>query len=499
VDRACGGAHNGVVTSIEQALTAWGGYDRDDPFALFAEVQARGPVHAVTLVDGHAAWLVVGYEEARAALNDPRLSKDMRAALAAAGDVVAEGLPGPEFARHMLNVDPPDHTRLRRLVAGAFTMHRIEALRPRVHTLIDDLLDAMALQPEDRPIDLVKSFAFPLPFTVICDLLGVPDQTCAPFGEALVALLSPYSTDDEFARAKTGSDAVVQFLGELVATKQHSPGDDLVSALLAARDGTEQLSQPELLSTIFQLVVAGHDTTASLIGNGLVALLSHPDQLARLRAEPDRFPAAIEEILRYDAPVPHATFRYTIDPVPIGDVTIPAGAQVIICLAAANRDPSRYAHPEELDIDRPYVPHVAFGHGIHFCLGAALARMEGQLALASLLERFPQLRLAGTRADLHWGHGDGLVLRGLSELPVIPGPARTPPTLTERTRPMSRKTVDCRDFPSETGCTLTISGTEMEVIQAAAEHAVSTHGHADGPELRHQIQGMLKDETPAAV
>jgi cytochrome P450 len=169
--------------------------------------------------------------------------------------------------------------------------------------------------------------------------------------------------------------------------------------------------------------VAGHDTTTSLIGNSVVALLRNPDQLRQLRSEPGKIAAAVEECLRYDAPVPHSTFRYTIEPMEIGGVTIPIGAQVIICLGAANRDADRYSNPDALDIDRVETRHLAFGHGIHHCLGATLARMEGQLALASLLRRFPQLRLAVPADELRWDHGDGLVLRGLSELPVIPGPA----------------------------------------------------------------------------
>jgi cytochrome P450 len=490
-----------VVTSTEQALGAWGAYDRDNPFPLFAAVRERGAVHQVTLADGHEAWLVVRYDEARTALNDPRFSKDMQAALALSSDVVAEGLPGPVFARHMLNVDPPDHTRLRRLVAAAFSVRRIEALRPRVQAIIDDLLDAIAAAGPDGRVDLVASFAFPLPFTVICELLGVPEPDRAALGRELTALLSPVSTPTEYARAKAASDAVVAMLGALVEAKQHVAGDDLVTGLLEARDGDERLTHRELLSTIFQLIVAGHDTTTSLIGNSVVALLRHPDQLALLEADPDRIVAAVEELLRYDAPVPHSTFRYAVEPVELAGATIPAGAQVIISLAAANRDDEHYAAAEALDIDRPDVRHLAFGHGIHFCLGAALARMEGQLALASLLHRFPRLRLAGQVDDLHWGHGDGLVLRGLSELPVVPGPARGRPVRDgrkERSTAMTRKVADCRDFPSETACTLTIAGTEMEVLQAAAEHAVSTHGHVDGPELRAQIRAMLKDEAPAS-
>src|SRR4051812_18188412 len=405
------------------ALSAWGAYDRDNPFPVFAAVRELGPVHAVTLADGHDAYLVVGYDEARIALNESRLSKDMHAALATGQGVVAEGLPGPSFARHMLSVDPPDHSRLRRLVSSAFTPRRVEQLRPRVQAVIEELLDAIAAAGPDARVDLVRAFAFPLPFTVICELLGVPETDRAALGSGFTGMLMPYSTPEEFARAKQASDSVVGMLEALVAGKQADPGDDLVSALISARDGAERLNTQELLSTIFQLMVAGHDTTASLIGNGMVALLEHPDELAELRSDPSKLTDAIEELLRYDAPVPHSTFRYAVAPIEIGGVTIPRGAQVIISLAAANRDTDQYTEPDELDLDRDETRHLAFGHGIHFCLGAPLARMEGHLALGSLLHRFPELRLAVPADELHWGHGDGLVLRGLSELPVIPGPA----------------------------------------------------------------------------
>ena len=409
--------------TTEEALGAWGGYDRDDPFPVFAEVRELGAVHKVTLADGHEAWLVVRHEEARAVLNDPRLSKDMQAAMAANPEVVAEGLPGPALARHMLVVDPPDHTRLRRLVSGAFSVRRIDGLRPHVQTIVDDLLDDIAARGPDSRVDLIGSFAFPLPFTVICELLGVPEPDRASLGQNLIALLSPTATPLAYAAAKRASDVVIEMLSALVDAKQNVPGDDLVSALISARDGDERLNQRELLSTIFQLIVAGHDTTTSLIGNSVVALLRHPDQLAALRSDLAQIPAAVEESLRYDSPVPHSTFRYATEPVEIAGVTIPGGAQVIISLASANRDADRYVNSEMLDIGRADVRHLAFGHGIHFCLGAPLARMEGHLALESLLRRFPQFRLAVPVEQLHWGHGDGLVLRGLSKLPVIPGPA----------------------------------------------------------------------------
>ena len=375
------------------------------------------------MADGHGAWLVVSYEEARAALNDSRLSKDMHAALATGAGVVAEGLPGPDFARHMLTVDPPDHTRLRRLVSAAFSVRRVEALRVRIQAITDDLLDDIARHGPNNRIDLIATFAFPLPFTVICELLGVPPRERASLGEGFTKLLVPTSTPAEYAAAKEASDEVVAMLRALVEAKQVDPGDDLVSALINARDGEESLDSQELLSTIFQLIVAGHDTTASLIGNSVVALLRHPAQLAELRADPASILKAVEEFLRYDAPVPHSTFRYTASPLTLGGVAIPAGEQVIICLASANRDASRYTSPEELDLDRDEARHLAFGHGIHHCLGAPLARLEGHIALESLLRRYPEISLAVPASDLRWGHGDGLVLRGLSELPVIPGPA----------------------------------------------------------------------------
>jgi cytochrome P450 len=409
--------------TITESLKAWGSYEIDDPFPVFAEVRRLGPVHAVTLADGHRAWLVVRYDDARAALNEPRLSKDMHAALATGSGVVAEGLPGPAFARHVLTVDPPDHTRLRRLLSAAFSTRRVETLRTRVQTIADDLLDDIARREPDSPVDLVASFAFPLPFTVICELLGVSQADRASLGEGFTKMLVPTSNPQEYAAAKEASDSVVAMLRSLVETKRIDPGDDLVSDLISARDGEERLDTQELLSTIFQLIVAGHDTTASLIGNSLVALFRNPAQLAELRADPARIPRAVEEFLRYDAPVPHSTFRYTTSPITLGGVAIPAGEQVIICLAAANRDADRYASPETLDLDRDEARHLAFGHGIHHCLGAPLARMEGQLALGTLLRRFPALSLAVPIGDLHWGHGDGLVLRGLSQLPVIPGPA----------------------------------------------------------------------------
>jgi hypothetical protein len=406
------------MTDLAAATARWGAHDRDDPFPVMAQLREGCPVHPVTLADGHAAWLVVGYDEARTALADPRLSKDMQAALARDGEIVAEGLPGPALARHMLNVDGADHTRLRRLVSAAFSPGRVEAMQPRIAAIVDDLLDGIAAGDPDQPVDLVASFAFPMPYTVICDLLGIHGDLRAAFGTELRALVD----SDEHARAVAAAAAVIAMLDELVAAKRRAPADDLVSALIAARDGDERLSEQELRSTIFQLVIAGHDTTTNLIGNGVVALHRHPDQLAAVLADPERIVPAVEEVMRFDPPAHHATFRYALEDLEVGSVTIPAGSQVLVGLAAANRDPARFAAPDDLDVDRPDQRHIAFGHGIHHCLGARLARLEAREALGSLLRRFPRLRIAVPVDELRWSHGDGVVLRGLAELPVVPGP-----------------------------------------------------------------------------
>jgi cytochrome P450 len=402
----------------------WGGWTpaiRDDPFGHFAQARTRCPVQRVRLADGHPAWLVLGHDEARQALSDPRISKDMLAALRHNGDVVAEGLPGPEFSRHMLNVDPPDHTRLRRLVSRAFVPSRVAALEPAIRVIAEDLLDELGAAGPDGTVDLVEGYAYPLPFQVIGELLGIPAADRPRLHAWFQVLLTGWAGDPPPA-AVQASDGIVAYLRELVATKRRSPGDDLVSVLTAV--GRDALTTQELLSSLFQLVVAGHDTTASLIGNGVVALLDHPDQLRALLADPGRLPAAVEELIRFTAPVPHATFRAAAAPVTLGGVQVPAHEQVLVCLGSANRDPGRFRSPDVLDVGRRDGPNLGFGHGIHYCLGAPLARLEARVAFGALLGRHPCLRLAVDRDALAWAHGDGLVLRGLVSLPVVLGPDR---------------------------------------------------------------------------
>ena len=412
---------------MTDTLTSWGGWApeiRDNPFGYFAEARARCPVQRVRLADGHPAWVVLGYDAARRALYDSCLSKDMLAALQEAGDVVAEGLPGPEFSRHMLNVDPPDHTRLRRLASRAFVPGRIAALEPTIRAIAGSLLDELDAAGPGATVDLIEGYAYPLPFGVIGELLGIPAADRPRLHTWFQVLLSGWAGDPPPA-AVEASDGIVAYLRELVDDKRRSPADDLVSVLIAATEG-DALSTQELLSSLFQLVVAGHDTTASLIGNGVVALLDHPGQFQALLADLGQLPVAIEELIRFTAPVPHATFRMTAEPVTLAGVQIPAREQVLVCLGAANRDPGRFPAPDVLDIGRDDGPNLGFGHGAHYCLGAPLARLEARVAFEELLGRHPGLRLAIGRDALAWAHGDGLVLRGLVSLPLVLGPSRRP-------------------------------------------------------------------------
>jgi cytochrome P450 len=407
----------------------WGAWDdavRDDPFPTFAESRRRCPVQQVRLPDGHDAWVVLSHDAARLALGDERLSKNMVAALDQDPDVVAEGLPGPEFAHHMLAMDAPDHARLRSLVAEAFRPSRVAAMRSSIERLADELLDAMAAVGPDTAIDLHAGFAHPLPFAVICTLLGVDDDRRRTLHDAFATLLQPWPSPPP-PEAVAASDVVTGTLRALVVAARPDPDGDVVSVLVdAVRRG--EATEPEALSSLFQLVVAGHDTTSSLIGNGVVALLDHPDQLETLRREPHLLPGAIEELLRFTAPVPHATFRVTTVSVDLDGVTVPAGQQVLVGLGAANRDPSVFADPERLDLAGRNRRHLAFGHGPHHCLGAPLARLEAEVAFHRLIDRFPDLHLAVPRNELAWSHGDGLVLRGLANLPVVLGPDRGRPS-----------------------------------------------------------------------
>lgn len=394
-----------MTTDTPVDLTALGEDFARDPYPVYERLRAEGPVHRVWMPEGAEVWLVVGYDEARAALTDPRLSKQWKNA--------AETFPiKSPSGSHMMNSDAPQHTRLRKLVAREFTSRRIESLRPRVQEITDGLLDRMLASPDGRA-DLVDAFSFPLPMSVICELLGVPFLDQAEVRRWADAAIS---AQDPAERAAAAADAA-RFLSDLVAQKRTRPGADLLSALIRTVDEDgDRLSMDELLGTVFLLIVAGHETTTNLIGNGVYALLRHPDQLALLRDDPTLLDGAVEEMLRYDGAVESATFRFAVESFEMGGHRIGAGEAVMVDLNAANRDGTRFPDPDRFDIRRPTAGHVAFGHGIHHCLGAPLARMETRIAIRSLLERCPKLSLDARPETLLWRQG--ILVRGPHHLPV---------------------------------------------------------------------------------
>lgn len=394
----------------EPSLPAGLFFDRafnQDPFRRYAALRDKGPIHPIEFPAGVPAFLIVDHECGRAALSDPRLSKNPAHS---AVPVRAEEF----FGDTMLGLDPPDHTRLRGLVAKAFTPRRVEALRPRVRRIAHELLDDIADRDE---ADLIDAFAFPLPIIVICELLGVPAADRADFREWTAILTVPIASREMAARRRAAAIAFNDYVRGIFADRRGRPRDDLISALLAARDGAARLSERELLNTITLLLVAGHETTVNLVGNGVLALLAAPAQRKLLTDDPELLPGAIEELLRFAAPVERASQRIALEDMEIAGTRVPKGAWVHISIGAANRDPAAFADPDSLDLARSDNRHVAFGHGPHYCLGAPLARLEGTVAIGALLARFPELALAMTPDELAWKR-TGSIVRGLTALPV---------------------------------------------------------------------------------
>ncbi len=379
-----------------------------DPYPTYTAMRSRCPVQAVpTGSGGHSSYLITGYAEARQLLNDPRLSKNTAAFFS---DKQSKRRLHPAVAHNMLASDPPDHTRLRKLVTSAFTAGAVAKLRPFIAEKANELLDAW---PVDGQADVVNGLAVPLPVIVICELLGVPgtDRPLVQRWSAeLFAAGQPERTDET-------SHDVAGYMADLIATKRARPGNSLLDHLIDVHDGSDRLSDDELVSLAVLLLVAGHETTTNFIGNAVLALLQHPAALERLRRRPEEVPAALDELLRFDSPVSTATFRFTTEVLVLGDTEIPARTPVLISLGAANRDPDRFAGPDQLDLDRDAAGHLGFGHGIHRCLGAPLAKAEADIALRTLLIRFPRLRAALPPDQLDWRKTR--LVRGLAGLPVL--------------------------------------------------------------------------------
>lgn len=398
-----------------------------DPHPVYATLRTHAPMHRMLNRDGRPMWLVTRHDHVLQVLKDARFIKDRLAVLTA--DERAQQPPLPPamryLARHMLALDPPQHTRLRRLVLQAFAPRTIEALRPRVQQLADQLLDRVL---SHGAIELIDDYAFPLPITVICELLGVPASDRALFRDWSTVLITHIGALD----ARTVGlvvpvlDALALYMAELFQRKRQAPGNDLTTRLLQARDGDDVLSEDELIAMLLLLIVAGHETTTHLIGNGVLTLLQHPAQLRQLRRDPALLPQAIEEMLRHSGPIETSTLRYASRDMTFAGADLRRGDLVMVVLSAANRDPSCFARADQFDIDRGPLSHLALGHGIHFCLGAALARMEAEVAIGTLLRRLPALRLAVAPAQLSWRVGP--LIRGLVALPLTfdGGAAATP-------------------------------------------------------------------------
>jgi cytochrome P450 len=383
---------------------------RADPYPLYRRLREHNPVHESPV----GVTVFARYADAEAILANRRFSVDHRHAEGVLNLAAVHRDPELLDRRSvvMLFADPPDHTRLRSLVNKAFTARRIEALRPRIQHVVDELLDEVEERGE---ADLVDDVAYPLPVTVICEMLGVPasdHETFKGWSAALAANLDPLVSPERLERAMAAGDAFDVYFRDRIAERRASPRDDLLSALIAAEEQGSRLNEDELLGTLVLLLVAGHETTVKLISNGTYALLRHPDELRRLRDDPSLDASAIEELLRYDSPV-QMTARTALEDIDVNGVGIPRHRQVLVLLGAANRDPAVFADPDRLELSRTDNRHMAFGGGIHFCLGSALARLEGRIAIGALVRRFPRMELAG---DPEWR--EQITLRGLSRLPV---------------------------------------------------------------------------------
>lgn len=443
--RACPAAPAAAPSAPPTPLFGW--EFAADPYPAYAWLREHAPVHRAELPSGVSAWLVTRYADAREALADTRLSKNpghhREDSAHGKGKV---GIPGERNANlmtHLLNIDPPDHTRLRRLVSKAFTPRRVALFAPRVQELADELIDAVLARQdpaaERGEADLIHEFAFPLPIYAICDMLGVPAEDQDDFRDwAAMMLRHGNAPRGGVGRAVKKMRA---YLAELIHRKRSAPGDDLISGLIQAGDHGEQLTENEAAAMAFILLFAGFETTVNLIGNGTYALLGNPGERARLQralagdGDEDLQATAIEELLRYDGPVELATWRFATEPLTLGGQHVERGEPVLVVLAAADRDPAKFTDPDRLDLGRVDNQHLGYGHGIHYCLGAPLARLEGRTALATLLRRLPDLELAADPAELRWR--GGLIMRGLRTLPVefgLDGSATPPPHADARHR-----------------------------------------------------------------
>ncbi|ONI81491.1 cytochrome [Actinosynnema sp. ALI-1.44] len=386
-----------------------------DPHALYARLRAEGrQVVRAVMPRGLPVWLVTSYRDVRAALADPRLAKSHAGVDAAIKRHTGPDSPPQYFEQlneTMITSDPPNHTRLRKLVLRGFTGRAVAALRPAIDQIATGLADDIARAAGNGVVDLIETFAYPLPMAVSCQMFGVPDEDRADF-RTWANILTSAAEPDEFEAA---ADAFANYLAGLVTSKRAQPGDDMLSAIVAGGED-DRLTDAEAVAMAFLLLSAGHETTVNMISSGTLALLTNADQLARVSADHSLLPGAVEEFLRWESPVNLATMRYTTEPITIAGVEIGAGEIVLLALGAANRDPDYCERPDEVDVTRDIAPNVAFGYGVHYCLGVSLARLQGEIAFRTLLTRFPRMSLVDPPNTLTWR--DSPTVRGLTHLRV---------------------------------------------------------------------------------
>jgi len=383
---------------------------RSNPYPFYAHLRKDHPVIQVVTPDGLLAWLITRYDDVLNALKDKRLSKD-KANLGEKPPWVPKYF--EPLARNMLDVDDPDHARLRTLVHKAFTPKLIETLRESIETLSEELIEAAKRRGR---MDLIAEFALPLPVAVISQMLGSPKREQDKFHRWSNAIVSSQSSKFGALKAIPSVVSFLRYIRRLVRLRQVNPENDLTTAMIQAEEAGDRMNMDEMLAMIFLLLIAGHETTVNLIGNGMRALLTHPEQMEKLHADPSLVASAVEEMLRFDSPVEMATERYTKEGIEVGGVAIPAGARVYAVIASANRDEQQFERADQFDITRSNNRHLSFGMGTHYCLGAPLARMEGQIAITALLKHMPKLRLRVPYNEIRWR--PGLVLRGVKSLPV---------------------------------------------------------------------------------
>ncbi|MGC9934793.1 cytochrome P450 family protein [Priestia aryabhattai] len=377
-----------------------------NPYDYYKKIRPHQPFAKVKMLnEGHTTWMAFTYKAAEAVLKDNRFIKDMRTVFP--DEMTDENL--PPIAQSMLFVDPPDHHRLRSLVQSGFTPKRIEKLRGRIEEIAREQAKLMS---NKETVDFINAYAFPIPIRVICELLGVPSEDQLDFQRWSTALVD-INDDSEYDKVNM---EFMAYLGKLTEQKRVSPGEDLMSYLIQAEEEGERLTVSELYGVVMLLIVAGHETTVNLIANGLLALLTHPEQLALLKADPSLVAQAIEELLRFNGPVEFSTDRWAKESFMFMGQQVAKGDHVIVSLASANHDPAAFENPNTLDITKEKSPHLAFGKGIHYCLGAPLARIEGEIAIQVLLEEYPSLTLAAELSELEWRQS--FIIRGLKQLPI---------------------------------------------------------------------------------